>query len=31
LLDRDVAVVDDPAGDVRQLWDELTPAPSPSY
>jgi para-nitrobenzyl esterase len=31
LLDRDVAVVDDPAGEVRQLWDELTPAPSPSY
>ena len=31
LLDRDVAVVDDPAGEVRQLWDELTPAPSPTY
>jgi para-nitrobenzyl esterase len=31
LLDRDVTVVDDPAGDVRQLWDELTPAPSPTY
>jgi para-nitrobenzyl esterase len=31
LLDRDVTVVDDPAGEVRQLWDELTPAPSPTY
>ncbi|MGH9228554.1 MAG: carboxylesterase/lipase family protein [Acidimicrobiales bacterium] len=31
LLDRDVAVVDDPAGEVRRLWDELTPAPSPTY
>jgi para-nitrobenzyl esterase len=31
LLDRDVTVVDDPAGEVRRLWDELTPAPSPSY
>jgi len=31
LLDREVAVVDDPAGDVRRLWDELTPAPSPTY
>jgi para-nitrobenzyl esterase len=31
LLDRDVAVVDDPAGDVRRLWDELTPAPTPTY
>jgi para-nitrobenzyl esterase len=31
LLDREVTVVDDPAGEVRQLWDELTPAPSPTY
>jgi para-nitrobenzyl esterase len=31
LLDRGVAVVDDPAGEARRLWDELTPAPSPSY
>jgi para-nitrobenzyl esterase len=31
LLDRDVAVVDDPVGEVRHLWDELTPAPSPTY
>jgi para-nitrobenzyl esterase len=31
LLDRDVAVVDDPAGEVRRLWDELTPAPSATY
>jgi para-nitrobenzyl esterase len=31
LLDRDVAVVDDPAGEIRRLWDELTPAPSPTY
>jgi para-nitrobenzyl esterase len=31
LLDRDVAVADDPAGEVRRLWDELTPAPSPTY
>jgi para-nitrobenzyl esterase len=31
LLDREVAVVDDPAEDVRRLWEELTPAPSPTY
>jgi para-nitrobenzyl esterase len=31
LFDRDVAVADDPAGDVRRLWDELTPAPAPTY
>jgi para-nitrobenzyl esterase len=28
LLDRDVAVVDDPAGEVRRRWDELAPVPS---
>jgi para-nitrobenzyl esterase len=31
LLDRDATVADDPAGDVRRLWDELTPAPTPTY
>ena len=31
LLDRDVAVADDPSGEIRRLWDELTPSPSPTY
>jgi para-nitrobenzyl esterase len=31
LLDRDVAVADDPSGEIRRLWDELTPSPSATY
>ena len=29
LLDRDVSVVDDPAGDIRRLWEELAPVLTP--
>ena len=31
LLDREASVVDDPAGEIRRLWDELTPVPSSTF
>jgi len=29
LLDREISVVDDPAGEIRRLWDELAPVLTP--